>query len=123
MKVIRERLVFALLLFLFIGCAGTNMKKYTWTAADKAAAVALIVAVAADTATTVHGLNSGFAEMNPMYGSSPTALTIIIPNALLTGIILWAAQWLNSDERKIMWVPTMFRGGAAIHNYRLIRDN
>ena len=103
------------------GCAG--WQKHPWTTGDKITTGVLVAAIAADVATTVHGINNGLEERNPIFGGSPDTFTIIIPNVLLTGLAIWVMQYMTSDERKIMWIPAMFRGAVAIHNYKLINED
>ena len=105
-----------------IGCAGYT--KYAYTKGDKITLGAMIVAKAADVGTTIYALDNGFRETNPFYGDDPSPATLIISQAIITGLIVWAAQYVNSDNKKVLLgVPALFHGVAAAHNYKLILED
>lgn len=104
-----------------IGCAG--LEKVPWTRGDKVALGAMIVCTAADVATTIYGLNNGFREINPIYGDDPSPGILIISNAIITGGIYWAVQYLSSEQRKILYVPAGMHCSAAALNYKKIQEN
>ena len=103
-----------------IGCAGV---KYSWTRGDKIALGALVVATAADVGTTINNLNDGHVETNHLYGSHPSNATLIVSQVLITGVWVWAVQYVPSDLRKVLLgFPTVIHGVAAWDNYKLAQD-
>lgn len=117
----RSLLVYGLILVfgaVVIGCAGI---KHAWTLGDKVALGTMIACTAADVATTVYALDNGLREANPTFGDNPGM--IIAANAVLTGTIWWAAQYLTSAKRKLLYVPAGFRCFDAVHNYQVIHED
>ena len=112
-------LIYGLVLILgatVISCAGV---KYSWTRGDKVALGAMIVARGADVVTTINNLNEGHVETNWIYGEHPTNAMLIGSQILLTGIWAWAAQYVTSDIRKVVFgFPTVVHGIAAYNNYK-----
>jgi len=101
-----------------IACSGFQTK-YKYTRADKIAIGGLIVATAADVGTTINGLNSGARETNPIAGEDPSSASLILINVAVTGALIYLSQWWTSQERQMLWVPTLFHGFAAGHNYQV----
>ena len=97
--------------------------KYAWTTGDKVALGAMIVAKSADVITTINNLNDGMVETTSLYGRHPDTAMLIGSQILLTGIWAWAAQYIMSDLRKVLFgFPAVIHGMAAYDNYKLSNE-
>jgi hypothetical protein len=101
---VRPLITLFLVLITSFGCT-------TVTAARRAA----IAATAADTATTIVGLNRGNVEVNPLYGSYPRPAKILIINAALTAAVWYLAKNTKYERQVWTWIA-VFRCGAIVWN-------
>ena len=119
----KSLLVYGLILIFgaaVIGCAGI---KNSWTRWDKVSLGAMIVAKGADVITTINNLNDGMVETNSLYGRHPDTAMLIGSQILLTGIWAWAAQYITSDLRKVLFgFPAAIHVMSAYSNYKLANE-
>ncbi|MFA6125432.1 hypothetical protein [Sphingomonas sp.] len=105
-----------LLLSMLTGCA--NM-----TPAEDIAFGTLIGCNAYDAALTMHAMDRGFAEGNPLLGSHPSDEKIIISKVLLAGIAWWAVDAMD-EKRSVpaLLIATIPCGWAVYHNNSVMDD-
>lgn len=91
---------------LLLGCATTIPERNV-----------ALVATAADVATTIKGVNSGYVESNPVYGSRNDTRRILVVNLAITGAIWWLTKDMDIKTQRTVWRWVAgFRIGATCWN-------
>ena len=100
------------------GCASLRPNADEWTDHERYSFGLAIAAHAADAATTVHALNGNCVELNPIFGSHPSAGSVIAIKALVLGLqyAIYNAPGMGDNTHVYGYIATAIAGGAAVWN-------
>lgn len=100
------------------GCASLRPDADEWTDHERYSFGLAIAAHAADAATTVNALNGNCVELNPLFGSHPSAGSVIAVKALVLGLqyAIYNTPGMGDNTHVYGYIAAAITGGAAVWN-------
>ena len=100
------------------GCASLRPDADEWTDLERYSFGLSIAAHAADAETTINGLSGNCVELNPIFGSHPSAGSVIAAKALVLGLqyAIYNSPNMGDNTHVYGYIAAAIAGGAAVWN-------